>query len=120
VGLAAKDQEGPSPSTVGQGLVSAPTEQQCIVPRNADEAVFGVEEVKAAGVQPQALTTGLVLANAPGKSKLKEQPASTGLLQEGQRSRGQGAKPGWGSPCPAAVPCLEVPAGSQPGLSSPN
>lgn len=124
VGLATKDQEGPSPSMVGQGLASSPAEQRCIVPRSTGRAVFGVEEVNAAGVQPQALTSGLVLSDAPEKSKFKQHPASTDLLQGGKRSSSPqpwaGAEPGWRSPCPAAVPCLEVPAGSQPGPSSPN
>lgn len=42
--------------------------------------MFGVEEVNTAGVQPQELTSGLVLSEAPEKSHFKEHPASTDLL----------------------------------------
>lgn len=67
--------------------------------------MFGVEEVNAAGVQPQALTSGLVPASVPAKSKFKEHPASTYLLAEGKCSRGlqlwTGTKVGWRSPCSA-------------------
>ena len=79
VGLAMKDQEG---------LVSSPAEQRCIVPRRTGRVVFGVEEVNAAGVQPQALPSGLVLSDAPEKPKFKEHPASTRLLPGGKCSRG--------------------------------
>lgn len=96
--LARAGYEGPSPSVVGQKLVSS-AEQRCIVPRSAGRAAFGVEEVNAAGPR---LTSGLVPSDMWEKPKLKEHPASAGLLQGGKCSCALqlwvGVEPGWRSP----------------------
>lgn len=111
---------GPSPSVVGQKLVSS-AEQQCIVPRSAGRAAFGVEEVNAAA--PSAHLWSRAIRHV-GETQIqgascKRRPSARGKMQLCSPAVGRG-RAGMEEPhCSMVVLCLEVPAGSQPGLPSP-